>query len=562
MNGAISGRPWGRKHVEARRRTRRLAPGVIGLCLIMILATCVLVGVPASARASGVSPDCVPCPKPPPTCYNPVTGCTPPPPPPPTCNGAPTINSYGAVVQSGYRQAWVNWTYTIPSSGNGWSPDFTWYLGSTQLSSPSYSSSTSSATVNLNDLTSGTTYSYTVGVSNCGGGATKSGTFTTSNAPTTGFVGWVYAQSLNSNRLDPDGASLTGATVWLSAYCYYPAYGPALPTLFDLGSTSSSGYYASPSFPLTNTQEWGGPYTLSSSGVCTTSGGYPTVANSHYLLSVDLSGYYQVERWVSSPLSVSNDFQQFATPANIGSLVPVALALVHTTYSGKTYNNAACDLTYSTSSTTETVSQSIGLNGQSGTAEQDTVGSGWSASGGAGWNVGLSLMYPFTGTINDSALTSSNLMSSSYVDGSDYGSSSGPYATTEWMPAPTYSPRTVPPAGWVFANPLNGNPLTQTLFQSGSYSSTSGFNVDLGLSVGWAGQAVSASIPIQATTTVATTTVQTVQCTFTYAADPSNLGGSPYFWVYVGSPVTSDVHIWLAGWCGGSSPEVNCGSSG
>ena len=117
--------------------------------------------------------------------------------------------------------------------------------------------------------------------------------------------------------------------------------------------------------------------------------------------------------------------------------MPVALALVHTTYSGKTYNNAACDLTYSTSSTTETVSQSIGLNGQSGTAEQDTVGSGWSASGGAGSNVGLSLMYPFTGTINDSALTSSNLMSSSYVDGSDYGSSSGPYTTTEWMSAPT-----------------------------------------------------------------------------------------------------------------------------
>jgi hypothetical protein len=277
---------------------------------------------------------------------------------------------------------------------------------------------------------------------------------------------------------------------------------------------------------------------------------------------VELGGYYVVDRWVSSTLSATNDFQQFAIPANIGSLVPVALALVHTTYNGKTYNNAACDLTYSTSTTTETVSQTIGLNGQSGTAEQDTVGSGWSANGGAGSDVGLSLMYPFSGTINDSALTSSNLMSSSYVDGTDYGSSSGPYTTTEWMSTPTYSPSTVPPAGWVFANPTNGNPLTQTLFQSGSYSSTSGFNVDLGLSVGWAGQAVSASIPIQATTTVTTTTVQTMACTFTYAADPSSDGGSPYFWVYVGSPITSDVHIWLAGWCGGSSPEVACGSGG
>ena len=37
--GKVAGRPIGRKYVETRRRTRKLAPGVVGLCLVMILGT-------------------------------------------------------------------------------------------------------------------------------------------------------------------------------------------------------------------------------------------------------------------------------------------------------------------------------------------------------------------------------------------------------------------------------------------------------------------------------------------------------------------------------------------
>ena len=51
------------------------------------------------------------------------------PPVPPSCGGAPTMAAPTVQIQSGYRQAWVNWTYTIPSPGFGWSAGFSWSLG-------------------------------------------------------------------------------------------------------------------------------------------------------------------------------------------------------------------------------------------------------------------------------------------------------------------------------------------------------------------------------------------------------------------------------------------------
>ena len=52
VNGRAKGRPRGRGHVEIRRRSHRLAPGVIGLCLVMVLATFAFVVLPSPARAS------------------------------------------------------------------------------------------------------------------------------------------------------------------------------------------------------------------------------------------------------------------------------------------------------------------------------------------------------------------------------------------------------------------------------------------------------------------------------------------------------------------------------
>jgi hypothetical protein len=52
MRGRTAGRPLGRKHIEVRRRTHRLAPGVIGLSLVMVFAAFVFLIVPSPALAS------------------------------------------------------------------------------------------------------------------------------------------------------------------------------------------------------------------------------------------------------------------------------------------------------------------------------------------------------------------------------------------------------------------------------------------------------------------------------------------------------------------------------
>ena len=82
MGGRAVGRPRGRKHAEARRRTRKLAPGVVGLCLVMILGTFTfLIASPAVAatQVGPAGPACIKCPDGV-HCY---PNC---PPPPPPCN--------------------------------------------------------------------------------------------------------------------------------------------------------------------------------------------------------------------------------------------------------------------------------------------------------------------------------------------------------------------------------------------------------------------------------------------------------------------------------------------
>lgn len=85
----------------------------------------------------------------------------------------PAITGYAAAVEQGYRQAWVNWSY---SGSPILSPIFWWYLNGNQLSTPDLRSGTNSASINLNDLTPGETYDYTVDVVNGCGSSESSGT--------------------------------------------------------------------------------------------------------------------------------------------------------------------------------------------------------------------------------------------------------------------------------------------------------------------------------------------------------------------------------------------------
>jgi hypothetical protein len=97
------------------------------------------------------------------------------------CAGPSITSAPPPKVQDGYRQTWVNWSY---SGGTGsLTPGFSWSVGSTTLSNPAFSGGSGASSVNLNDLTAGTTYDYTVSVTDsCGNVANKSGSFSTASS--------------------------------------------------------------------------------------------------------------------------------------------------------------------------------------------------------------------------------------------------------------------------------------------------------------------------------------------------------------------------------------------
>lgn len=518
-----------------RRRGSRYLGATVGF-IVFIVAMSAL----PLASADGVSPspsmpcgcNCIPG-----GCGG-GGGCTP-----------PSVANYQARVVNGYEAAWVYWNYS--GSYSSWSPSFSWSGGAI----PSIYKSGNMAWINLNDLTSGTSYSFTVTVSDQCSSASASGSFSTASAPTNGFVGWVSQLVSDPYQLDQIGSTVvSGATVAVGANC--GAGGN--PFYFPATTTDNSGYYSF-AFPISYSQQ-GGEYTwtLSSSGVCNYAiyfvGSWNT-ANSHYLLKANKNGFWNATQYVSSSLSAQNDFRQFGLDSNTGQLVPVGFVLIHTTYNGHAYNNANCSLSWSTSTTTSTVTQTTVVGLASGTSETATSGTGWDTNGGGGVDVGLSLKYPFSGLINETGTNPYVNSSDTFVVGGEYGASSAPYTSTEWLSAPTFSPSTPPPSGWLFANPQNGAPLTLDLFGQGSYSSTSGFSAQIDVSGSvWGGVSVGGTVlSFQTSTSVSTSITNTVHCTYTYSTDPSNNGGSPYFWTYVGSPATAVDHVWLAGWCGGTN---------
>jgi hypothetical protein len=89
----------------------------------------------------------------------------------------PGISNVKSPVQSGYRQAWVNWSYSGTPTP---SPSFQWQTaGGVSQPDPS---SINQGSINLNALSAGTTYDYTIDESNACGLATSSGSFTTASS--------------------------------------------------------------------------------------------------------------------------------------------------------------------------------------------------------------------------------------------------------------------------------------------------------------------------------------------------------------------------------------------
>jgi len=281
--------------------------------------------------------------------------------------------------------------------------------------------------------------------------------------------------------------------------------------------------------------------------------------NTHYLLIADDGGYWNATVWVSSSLSATNDYQQFGLLKNFGQMMPVGLALIHTTINGVNYDNAACDYTWATSTSRATVGQEIFLGVESGQTETSTAKTGWDVTGGFGFDDGLSLDYPISGLINETGTNPSFAPTYTTVAGGEFGDSGLPYTTSDSMADPHYLPSADPGPGWQISEPAIQGSTSPNLFEQGTYSSTSGFqSPTIGLSEGWGGIAFGMTISAQSSVTVSTSITNTLQCPLTWHSDPSGDGGNPYFWIYFGNPDSAVVHIWLEGWCDGSGGEPKC----
>jgi hypothetical protein len=563
---------WIRDPSKIHLRRLRLTPGVIGLCIVVVLGG-VGTGVLGAAGmslfpprfGSSLSMDyCIACPNNDKLCY-------------PTCY-PPTISNVNVALQtqnSLTRQAWINWSYADNGSAAG---NFRLSIGETGAPiPPSWNNSGGKADINLNALKAGTTYTYLIEESDAAGTAQYSGQFSTNPAPTNEFVGWVSTLTSNPYQADPLGNPIPGETVGIEASCGNPVYG--LETLlFDTSGTtgdpdsqtSSNGAYAI-TFPLSALTINGAAeyaYALTSNGVCTTYNVVTdqetgTYSNSDYTLVAGGEdsagvGYWNATQYVSSTLAATTDYQQFGLYPNFGQLVPVSLALIHTTYDGATYDNANCSYTWYTSTTQAKVSQDIFFGSENAQSSGNSVGSGWNDIGSDGADGGLSLDYPVTGYVNETGTDPYFALGDTSLAGNEIGATAGPYTVSDWMSDPHYAATASPGNGWIFANPSQNNQLQKILFTQGTYGSITGYSVDISLSAGWAGESIGGTISVTSTVTVTTSISNTLECYFNYHKDPSGDGGNPYFWIYVGSPATGVDHIWLEGWCGGTDGEPSC----
>jgi hypothetical protein len=571
-----------RSRAATRRRAHWLVPGAILLSVLVVLGAFIFMAVPLPASASyAPSSDgpqvCEHCPSGETGC---IPNCGPPPPP---CQGA-SIGSVDVAYQnqsSITRQVWVNWT--VGGSGEP-TTFFYWYLpGGSDLPSPSYDLSGNSG-INLNALTSGTTYDYEVYIENSCGSAVDYGSFGTLGAPTNEFVGWVSEMVQDPYQLDPSGSSIPGASVRIQASCYnisvgIGTYNPTL-TSYEFGPylTSSSGAFAIQFPDYVNYTEVGGEWHVSqileSTGVCHTwlsTIGYPTAVNvenftnAHYSMLADHPGYWNAALWVSSTLSASNDFVQFGLASKVAQDVPVGTAFVH---DGA---DASCSFTYWTSTQTSTITQNVGINSYGGTDVIATSTQSYNSPGGYADNNALNLEDLFTGLINETPDHVAIVQSSVHATGGQQGVDANPVASSDGVTlisTSEYPPSSQLPIGWNESIPNSGqtqsDPLSEKIYAEGTYESTSGISDSISVSVGWGGVSAGTTVSLLATTSISTSIGTTTSCAFAYpGADPSGNGGYPYFYYFAGEPTDVSVaapivDVWFMGYCGGSGGEPAC----
>jgi hypothetical protein len=308
----MTAKPWSsRPQSRARCRTRRLAPGVVSLCLIMILGTFFFVLGPGPLQPiapASASPDCIPCPGGGGLCE-------------PNCGGGGCPEgtvSVSATATGKATEAWINWTtnygsYNTMSWGNTTSYSYT-------AVSNQYGGSWN---IFLNYLDPNTTYYYHISASkSCYNSGSHSGSFATSADLTDMFSGMI--EDVNGTQAP------TGMIVQVGCHNPYSGYNYSTQTLVSYNYGAGINYRVSVSL------------------YCQSEGlGYVVFVSNGVLPG---TGTWQ-GRWNETFVVWAPQVVNFGLPTTVDSWIPMTEAFVHNASARAIQENSAYfQSTYTSSS--------------------------------------------------------------------------------------------------------------------------------------------------------------------------------------------------------------------
>lgn len=524
VGGTTDERMWDGKAIAACRRRRHLAPGVIGLCLVMVCAACFVIAAPIVRAASppGAGPDCIQCPS--------GGNCE------PNCGGGgcnPT--NYGPVdiynvatannptndtlswdespAGSGTVVHWGNTTsYVYPSqSKNGGATSYSMFFDYLEPSTNYYFEIVASPPAAT------CTVKYTTGtfMSSFSTTSDSATTFTGTVVNTGGSVGsgmYVLAQCL---ALPPSG------------YSYADTY----------GITGSNGHFSVSSLPFYNSPDAGnkacggdGAYSIQvENSVVTYPAGCGGVGGGACYQSAQWPGY-----WNETIVTWSPQFLNFILPANfVGPYVPQELEFTNSTYVTLSFNESV--------SVTTQYSTTAAGNGQI-TSSTFTVSNSGSATG---TDAETWVEYDASGSVEFNAIDGrqvSNLGVSFY--GTIQGSTTANLVSDPLSTAVVTRSNAFDGGLWYWYNITPGQKRGGSVTMSGTVTDINGLDIDVDVSADVDGYGdVGASIPIDVTMS----TTQSYSNAFYFSVDNTDSVALP-FTAYIqggsGTEAGIIVHVW------------------
>ena len=446
----------------------------------------------------------------------------------PTWTSTPSVS-----VQNGYQNVAITWgADTSPYEGYTTFNQFQWWnlASGGDLPVPnvvvnSLYSTSSTYTVNLNELTAGSSYGFSVTVySGCGAGSQYSGAFSTASPPSA-VVGWVYQLTYgNYNQLNGYGAPISGATVDLLTNCEWPGANGWYSSEVAFGTTTNSNGYFQLNYPMQTSYSdaYGDTFsfTLYANGDCHSvvswgdgSGASTdnTITYRQLMADEGYSSYWTATANLGATSTAQSDYKSLAlepdaSTANQGmGFADEAAAFVHTSL-------AECSVAVASGGSLATT-WSAGGNGYTSTS---SFGAYTSVVGTWGESVNIANEYTTTGDIDETGSTLS-------IDGvSTLNSNAGTASNVPGFSDPITSPSPGwnPPSGsqWsvesVYYNGGSTVGLTSQWYNGGSNTATGGLQMSVGFSAGWNGVSGGVSIPVDYTTIETTSSSYALGCSF------------------------------------------------